>query len=85
MGRQPGGDRRGLVGGEVVADQMHVEFVWDGLVDLVEELLELDRPMPPLDGVDDQPGGHVQGREQVGGTGAGVVEAAAFGHAGHHR
>ena len=23
------------------ADQMHVEFVWDGLVDLVEELLEL--------------------------------------------
>ena len=50
-----------------------------------QELLELGRPVPALDGVDDQPGRHVQGGEQGGGPGAGVVVGAPLGHAGHHR
>jgi hypothetical protein len=74
MGRQPGADRWGLLGGQVVTDQVHVEFGRHGLLNLAEELGELDRPVSPLDGVHDQPGGHVQSREQIGGPAAGVVD-----------
>ena len=45
---QPGLDRRGLVGGVVVADQVHVELGGHGLVDGGQELLELDRPVPAV-------------------------------------
>ena len=34
VGGEPGADRRGLVGGQVVADQMHVQFGGHVLVDL---------------------------------------------------
>ena len=41
---QPVTDRRGLVGGEVVADQVHVQVGGDGLVDGDEELAEWNVP-----------------------------------------
>ncbi len=60
VGREPGADRRGLVGGQVVADQVHIQFGRHGLVDLGQELLELGGAVSSLDGVDDQPGRDIQ-------------------------
>ena len=78
VGGEPGADRRGLVGGQVVADQMHIQFGRHGLIDLGQELLELGRAVLSLDAVDDQPGRHVQRGEQISGPGAGVVEGSAL-------
>ena len=78
VGGEPGADRRGLVGGQVVADQMHVQFGRHALIDLGQELLELGRAVLSLDAVDDQPGRHVQRGEQISGPGAGVVEGSAL-------
>ena len=85
VGGEPGPDGGGFVGRQVVTDQVQVQLDGYGLVDLVEELFELGCPVSALDGVDDQSGRHVQGGEQVGGPGAGVVEGSSLRHAGHHR
>jgi hypothetical protein len=42
---EPFVDRLGLVGGEVVADQVHVQFGGNRLVDGDQELLEFHRPV----------------------------------------
>ena len=44
MAGKPVVDRLCLVGGQVVADQAHVEFGRHGFVDRDEERLELDGP-----------------------------------------
>jgi hypothetical protein len=46
---QPGVDRRRLVGAVVVTDQVYFQVVGDFGVDLGQELLELNRSMPPVD------------------------------------
>src|SRR5450759_752514 len=46
---QPGVDRRRLVSAVVVTDQVHVQVVGDFGVDLGQELLKLNRSMPPVD------------------------------------
>ncbi len=56
---------RGLVGGEVVADQVDVEIVGDGFVDGDQELAELDCAMLGVNCGDDGPVGDVERREQV--------------------
>ena len=43
---QPFDDARGLVGAVVIADEVDLELVGDLGVDLVQELLELDGPVP---------------------------------------
>jgi hypothetical protein len=40
---QPGVDRRGFVGGQVVADHVHVQLGRHRLIDADQEFLELDR------------------------------------------
>ena len=78
-------DRRGLVGGEVVADQVHVQVGGNGLVDGDQELLELHRPVPAVQLGDHRAVGDVERREQAGDAVAGVIVGAPLGHAGHHR
>src|SRR3954452_9226099 len=63
---QPVADRRGLVGGQVVADQVHVQLGRDGLVDGDEELAELDCPVLAVQRGDDVAVGDVEGGEQAG-------------------
>jgi hypothetical protein len=46
VAHQPVLDRLGFVGGQVVADQVDVQVGGDLPVDGVEELSELDRPVP---------------------------------------
>ena len=77
MGLQPCGDRRGLVGGVVVADQVHVQLGGDPLVERGQELLEFGGAMPAVDGSVDLAGGHVQRGEQGGDAVAQVVMACA--------
>jgi hypothetical protein len=57
---QPVPDGRGLVGGEVVADQVHVQVGGDGLVDGDQELAELDRPVLAVQCGDDGAVGDVE-------------------------
>jgi hypothetical protein len=45
-------------------NQIHVELGKDNLFDLVEEILELDRPVIPLDGLAHRPACRVEGGEQ---------------------
>jgi hypothetical protein len=45
---QPVADGRGLVGGQVVADQVHAQLGRDGLVDRDQELTELHRAVPAV-------------------------------------
>ncbi len=55
------------------------------LVELGQELLELHRPVVPVQGTDHLAGGDLQSGEQGGGAGADVVMASTLGDAGHHR
>src|ERR1019366_6621229 len=80
---QPGVDRGRLVGAVVVADQVHVQVVGDFVVDLGQELLELNRSMPPVDRGDDGPVGNVERGEQVGHSVTYIVVGAPLGHPGH--
>ena len=48
-------DGRGLVGGQVVADQVHVQLGRHVGVDRGQELLELDRAVPAVQRADDRP------------------------------
>ncbi len=82
---QPGLDRRGLVRGVVVADQMHVQFGGHGLVDRDEELLELGGTVFAVQLADHRAVGDVERGEQTGDAVADVVVGAPLGHARHHR
>ena len=82
---QPGLDGRGLVGGEVVADQVHVQLGGHGLVDRGQELPELHGPVVAVQFADDGAVGDVERGEQAGRAVADVVVGAPLGHAGHHR
>ena len=75
----------GLVGGVVVADEVDVQLVGDGLVDGDQELAELDRPVTAVQFGDDCAVGDVERGEQAGDAVADVVVGASLGHAGHHR
>ena len=61
---QPVADQRGLVGGVVVHDQMHVEIAGDGCFDLVEEIAELAGAVARIALADDGAGGDVERGEQ---------------------
>jgi NAD kinase len=73
------------VGGEVVADQVHVELGGDGFVDRDEEFLELDRPVLAVGLGDHGAVCDVERGEQARDAMPGVVVAAPLGHARHHR
>ena len=75
----------GVVGGVVVADQVHVQAGGHRLVDRGQELPELDGPVAAVQLADDGAVGDVEGREQAGDAVPQVVVGAAFGHARHHR
>src|SRR5579872_2757933 len=85
MADQPSFDHRGLMGSVIVEDQVDVEMSGDFGVDELQELLELDGPMPMVDRADHLSGGHVQGCEETGGAMADIVVAAPLGRAGHER
>src|SRR5204863_447151 len=73
VGGQPLVDRRRLVRGVVVADQVQVQLGGGVLVDGLEEPQELLMAVPPLVLADDLAGGDVQGGEQAGGAVPDVV------------
>src|SRR4051794_31978228 len=85
MGEQPLLDGWGLVGGGVVEDQVDGQVVGDFLVDRGQELLELDRAVPRVQGADDLAGGDVECGVETGGAVALVVVGCALGGAGQHR
>jgi hypothetical protein len=58
---QPALHRVGLMGGVVVADQVHVERLGDFLVELGEEAAELHRAVPTGQRSDHLPGGDIKG------------------------
>ena len=60
---QPVAYCRRLVGGQVVADEMHVQLVGDGLVDRGEELLELHGPVTSVKLGDHRAVGDVERRD----------------------
>jgi hypothetical protein len=61
------------VGGQVVADQLHVQVGGHGFVDGDEELAELDRPVLAVQFGDDAAVGDVERGEQAGGAVPDVV------------
>src|SRR5580658_459345 len=85
VGGQPAVDRGGLVGGDVVEDDVDVQAGGDGFVDGGQELAELDGAVPGVQRPDHFPGGQVEGGVQVRGAGPLVVVAGAGRDAGHHR
>ena len=70
--RQPGTHLGVLVGAVVVDDQVHVQILGDGLLDLAQEAQEFLVPMPGLALGDHLASGHIQSREQGGGAVADV-------------
>ena len=82
---QPVVDQLGFVGGRVVEHEVHVEIAWDGRLDLIEEVAELDRTMPACAVADHRPGLDVEGGEQVGRTLATIIVSSALRLAGPHR
>jgi hypothetical protein len=64
VAQQPALDRRGLVGGVVVEHQVKVKVVWDLVVDLLEERLELDGPVPSVQRRNDGATEPVENRER---------------------
>ena len=85
MAGQPLPDEGGLVRGEVVADQVHVQAGRHGVVDPDQELAEFHGTVAAVQGADDGAVSDVERGEQAGRPVPGVVMAAALGHAGHHR
>ena len=63
---QPGADRRCLVGGVVVHDEVDLDLGRDLRRDRVEEAAELGGPVPGEALADDPPGGDVERRDQRG-------------------
>src|SRR5438105_9087039 len=85
MPGQPVVDEGGLVGGQVVADDMDVQLGGYGLVDGDEEFAVFYGPVLAVQFADDGAVGDVERGEQAGGAVPGVVVGAPFGHARHHR
>jgi hypothetical protein len=79
MGQQPPLDRRGLVGGGVVDDDVHVQLGGHRAVDRGQEPAELSRPVTAVGLVHDLAGGHLQGGEQAGSAVAEVIVGAPLG------
>ncbi len=71
--RQPGPDLGVLVGAVVVDDQVDIEVLGDGLLDLAEESQELLVPVAGPALGQNLTGGNVQGGEQSGGAVTDVV------------
>ena len=82
---KPAADRGALVGAVVVADQVHVELLGHLAVDLLQELLELDRAVAPVQRADHGPVGGIERGEQARGPVAQVVMGALLSDPGHHR
>jgi hypothetical protein len=82
---EPFGDRGAFRCGVVIADQMNIYPVGDFGVDLVQELAELDHPVPAVEAGEDGAVGGIERGEQDGGAVTHVVIGAFFGHARHHR
>lgn len=78
-------DQLGFVGGRVVEHEVHVEIVWDGRLNLIEEGPKLNRTMPACAAADHRPGLHVEGGEQVGRTLATIIVGSVLRLAGSHR
>ena len=85
MLQQPVLDRRGLVGGVVVQDQVQVQVLRDGGVDELEEPQELLVAVPAVVLGDDRAAGQVVGREQARGAVPDVVVRAPLGCGGQDR
>ena len=83
--RQPSLDRRGLVGGVVVHDDVEVQPLGDAPVDLLQEVEELPGPVASVALADDAARGDIEGCEQRGGAVTLVVVCAPLGHARQHR
>src|SRR5215211_4250524 len=73
VAQQPAVHGGGLVGGQVVQDDVHVEVGRDGAVDLVQEGDEVGAGVAGTDVGDDLAGGDLEGGEQVAGAVALVV------------
>src|SRR6267154_3717510 len=82
---QPCPDLGSVVGGVVVAHQVHVKVRGYGLVDRGQELLEFDGAVAAVQFADDRAVGDVEGGEQAGDAVPQVVVGAPLGHARHHR
>ena len=78
-------DRRGLVSGVVVHDDVDVQPLRDTPVDLLQEVEELPGPVAPVALADDAARGDIEGCEQRGRAVTLVVVCAALRHARQHR
>ena len=77
--------RRRLVGGGVVQHDVHGVLDGNFLVDFLEELLELNRPMPSVQRADHRTRGNVQRGVGAGGACSDVVVTGSGRSAGQHR
>ena len=84
MARQTALDRRSLVRGVVVENDVDVEGFGHLVVDADQELAELDGTVPAVELPDDPAGGQVERGKQRGGSVPRVVVRAAFDLAGAH-
>lgn len=82
---QPSLNRRMLVRGVAVTDDMYVQLCGDCFVDLVQEFLELHRAVPAVDRRDYRAIGDVERCEQARRAVADVVVFAALAGPRHHR
>ena len=82
---QPAVDLWGLVGRDVVDDQVHIEVFGHAAVDEVQELLELDGSVALGHVHDDLPRSHVERGVEVGGAAADVVVRGPLGEPGTQR
>jgi len=73
-------DRRGLVGRVVIEHEVHRELVGHLVVDALEKLLELDRPVSAVRRGDHSTRGDVERREETGRAGPHVVVTSTLGH-----
>jgi hypothetical protein len=65
MAGQPATDGRGLVSGQVVVDQVHIQLGRDGLIDGDEKLAELQGAVLAVQRGDNGPVGDVERGEQA--------------------
>jgi len=85
MGEQPVPHRRGLVGGVVVEDEVHLKLGRDLALERRQEALELDRAMAGVQRADHLAGGGVERRDQAAGAVALIVVGGARRRAGWRR
>ena len=73
------------MGGGIIQHDVDRQTDGDGRVDEIQELAELDRPVPGSELMDDHAVGQVQRREQVDGAVTHVVVGVALGRVGQQR